>query len=184
MRAILASILVLPVLGSTTSQTDTTTATTTSQTTNTQFQDKFRDCEGVKSGTNLPKRHDGVAALNVPCYPGDGACSGAGRGGICCATAGTCERWISSAKSFYEGGCTPDSVNSSHPDYDPECTQVGECNAAYMFAARGYVPQPGTMTELPPATMDRLMAGNRRRDARIRHAPKTNSPVASEFGVG
>merc|ERR1719221_1437769 len=108
----------------------------------------------------MPKRHDGVEPFNTPCYPGDGACAGTSRSGICCAATSKCEKWVSSSTSFYEGGCTPRSLNRSRPEYDPTCTQVGECNVAYMYKTRGYVSNNDTMAELPRIIMDRLMAGS------------------------
>merc|ERR1719389_217912 len=97
-------------------------------------------CTGVQSGINLAKVHDGVAPINYPCHSPT-KCEGSI---ICCATVGTCEREEgkrgvfphTSNKGYFEGGCSPRSLNKTHEDYEPDCTQVGECHAAYIFETR------------------------------------------------
>jgi len=126
-----------------------------------RFKYQFGKCKGVKSGLNLPKVHDGAAPINVVCASwGDGAKCSSGRSG-CCVKAGTCvgnKTRIGDYKPYYEGGCSPDSLDSSHEDYDPGCTQIGECHPGYMYATRQLFTV--TMLDIPRATLDRLMAGS------------------------
>jgi len=150
MRAVLASMisscLVLQALGS-----------------DDRFNYQFGTCDSVRSGTNLPKVHD-VSPLNVPCYSKE-LCSGSS---TCCVSVGTenCTgdiegRWgVSSNRAYYEGGCSPGSLDVSHEDYDPTCTQIGECHVGYMYMETRAVSAAGAMTQLPSATLDRLMAGS------------------------
>eukprot|EP00443_Scrippsiella_acuminata_P066814 CAMPEP_0115503200 /NCGR_PEP_ID=MMETSP0271-20121206/69349_1 /TAXON_ID=71861 /ORGANISM="Scrippsiella trochoidea, Strain CCMP3099" /LENGTH=247 /DNA_ID=CAMNT_0002932275 /DNA_START=297 /DNA_END=1040 /DNA_ORIENTATION=+ len=122
----------------------------------------FSSCTGVQSGLNLAKIHDGVAPLNQPCHSRR-HCDGSI---WCCATIGTCvtvgesRACVGSNKAYYEGGCSPHSLNSSHEDYDPDCAQVGECHHPFILETRGGFSRPGVMTPTPSTILDRLMAGS------------------------
>jgi len=121
-------------------------------------------CTGVQSGINLPKPKDGVKALNEPCHS-RAHCQGSIH---CCATIGTCvptEKvtrgvFVHNNKAYFEGGCSPRSLDKSHADYDPDCKQVGECHQPYLLKTKKAVAKPGAMTPLPAAVLNRLMKGS------------------------
>jgi len=112
-------------------------------------------------GTSLAQRTDGVAAVNEPCYVHDSACAGYP---VCCVTKGTCisqhSGTVSSNAAYYEGGCW--SFDSSKKDYStaPDCTQQGECLVQHVEVCKGGTTKSGFMSEVPAATLNRLMTGS------------------------
>jgi len=63
-------------------------------------------------------------------------------------------------KDFYEGGCSPRALNESHEDYNPDCTQVGECHHPFILTSRGGVSRLGVMTPTPSEILNRLLVGS------------------------
>jgi hypothetical protein len=66
--------------------------------------------------------------------------------------------FVGSNKEYYEGGCSPASLDESHKDYDPDCEQLGECHHPFIMHVRQGVSAPGAMTPTPSYILDRLMA--------------------------
>jgi len=122
----------------------------------------FSNCTGVTPGTNLPKFDDGKPPINEPCYEHVGLCKGYP---VCCVKYGTCKDLggsaVSSNLAYYEGGCQ--SLSSSKKAWDaPEnkdCTEQGECLAAYIESTAGGVTVPGYAADVPAEHLARIMVG-------------------------
>lgn len=97
--------------------------------------------------------------VNEPCYAHDGAhCDGYV---VCCVKKGTCVSdhggMVSSTAKYYEGQCWSD--ESSKKAHAPGCgSNVGECDAPHIEAAKGGTSKAGNFNTIPSATLARLEA--------------------------
>ncbi len=119
----------------------------------------FVDCSQAEACVTADALAKWTEPVNEPCYAHDGAhCDGYV---VCCVKKGTCVSdhggMVSSTAKYYEGQCWSD--ESSKKAHAPGCgSNVGECDAPHIEAAKGGTSKAGNFNTIPSATLARLEA--------------------------